>query len=72
MSLLMARFGRADPSHEGRLCATGRIVREVKAASGPEALLQVLRDRIYLFKRIGLEAGPLSQWFYSALAPTII
>jgi transposase len=44
----------------------------VKVASEPEALLQVLRDRIYLFKRIGLEAGPLSQWFYSALAPTII
>src|ERR1700709_960029 len=47
---------------------TGRIVREVKVASEPEALLQVLGNPIYRFKRIGLEAGPLSQWLYSALA----
>jgi hypothetical protein len=39
---------------------TGRIVREVKAASEPEALLQVLGNPIYRFKRIGLEAGPLT------------
>jgi transposase len=36
---------------------TGRIVREVKAASEPEALLQVLTNPGYHFKRIGLEAG---------------
>src|SRR4030088_2982909 len=47
---------------------TGRIVLEVKVASEPEALLQVLGNPIYRFKRIGLEAGPLSQWFFSALA----
>ena len=47
---------------------TGRIVREVKVASEPEALLQVLRNPAYHFKRIGLEAGPLSQWLFSALA----
>ena len=46
----------------------GRIVREVKVASEPEALLAVLKNPAYHFKRIGLEAGPLSQWFYSALA----
>ena len=46
---------------------TGRIVREVKVASEPEALLQVLKNPVYHFKRIGLEAGPLSQWLYSAL-----
>ena len=46
---------------------TGRIVREAKVASEPEALLPVLRNRSYSFKRIGLEAGPLSQWLYSAL-----
>jgi transposase len=46
----------------------GRIVREVKVASEPEALLHVLRNHSYSFKRIGLEAGPLSQWLYSALA----
>jgi transposase len=47
---------------------TGKIVREVKVASEPEALLQVLKNPAYHFKRIGLEAGPLSQWLFSALA----
>src|SRR5664280_377149 len=44
---------------------TSRIVREVKVASEPEALLA---NPTYHFKRIGLEAGPLSQWLFSALA----
>jgi transposase len=47
---------------------TGRITREVKVASEPDALLTVLRNTAYHFKRIGLEAGPLSQWLFSALA----
>ena len=47
---------------------TGKIVREVKVASEPNALLAVLKNPAYRFKRIGLEAGPLSQWLYSALA----
>jgi transposase len=47
---------------------TGRIVREVKVASEPEALLVALTSPVYRFKRIGLEAGPLSQWIFSALA----
>jgi transposase len=47
---------------------TGKIAREVKVASEPEALLQVLANPTYHFKRIGLEAGPLSQWLFSALA----
>ena len=47
---------------------TGKTVREVKVASEPDALLQVLRNPAYRFKRIGLEAGPLSQWLFSALA----
>src|SRR6267154_2499628 len=47
---------------------TGKIVREVKAASEPEALLKVLRNPACRFKRIGLEAGPLSQWLFNALA----
>src|SRR5262249_39795240 len=32
------------------------------------ALLQVLTNTIYRLKRVGLEAGPLSQWLYSVLA----
>jgi len=47
---------------------TGSIVREVKVASEPDALLAVLKSPLYHFKRIGLEAGPLSQWLFSALA----
>ena len=46
----------------------GRIVREVRVASEPDALLAVLRNGAYHFRRIGLEAGPLSQWLFSALA----
>ena len=46
----------------------GKIVREVRVASEPEALLQVLSDPAYHLKRIGLEASPLSQWLFSALA----
>jgi transposase len=30
--------------------------------------IRVLRNAAYHFKRIGLEAGPLSQWLFSALA----
>jgi len=47
---------------------TGKIAREVKVASEPDALLAVLKNPAYHFKRIGLEAGPLSQWLFSALA----
>jgi len=46
----------------------GKIVREVKVASEPAALLAVLRNATYRFKRIALEAGPLSQWLFSAFA----
>jgi transposase len=46
----------------------GKIVKEVKVASEPRALLKVLGNPSYRFKQIGLEAGPLSQWLFSALA----
>jgi transposase len=46
----------------------GKILKEVKVASEPQALLKVLGNPSYRFKRIGLEAGPLSQWLFSALA----
>ena len=68
----MGHFAGLDVSvKETNVCIvdeTGKIVREVKVASEPEALLEVLRNPAYRFKRIGLEAGPLSQWLYSALA----
>ncbi len=47
---------------------SGKIVREVKVASEPEALLAVLKNSAYYLRRIGLEAGPLSQWLFGALA----
>ena len=46
----------------------GKIVQEARVASEPEALLQLLTNTIYRFERVGLEAGPLSQWLYSVLA----
>jgi len=68
----MEHFAGLDVSvNETSVCIvddTGRIVREVKVASEPETLLAVLKTGAYRFKRIGLEAGPLSQWLFSALA----
>ena len=67
----MEHFAGLDVSvNETSVCimdGTGRVVREVKVASEPDALLAVLNSGAYHFKRIGLEAGPLSQWLYSAL-----
>jgi transposase len=47
--------------------ATGRIVREAKVASEPEALITWLRGLGLELARVGLEAGPLSQWLYAAM-----
>ena len=67
----MDHFAGLDVSvKETSICIVddaGKIVREVKVASEPEALLAVLKNPAYHFKRIGLEAGPLSQWLFSAL-----
>ena len=68
----MDHFAGLDVSvKETSICIvddTGKIVREVKVASEPEGLLAVLKSPAYNFKRIGLEAGPLSQWLFNALA----
>jgi transposase len=45
----------------------GKIVRESKVASEPEALLAWFEALGLELERIGLEAGPLSQWLYAAL-----
>jgi len=67
----MEHFAGLDVSvKETSVCIVddaGRIVREAKVASEPEALRAVLNNPSYRFRRIGLEAGPLSQWLYSAL-----
>src|SRR5882757_8240452 len=46
---------------------TGKIVREAKVASEPEALVGFFRGLETGVTRIGLEAGPLSQWLYAGL-----
>ena len=45
----------------------GTIVSEAKVASEPEALVRFLRDLALGIGRVGLEAGPLSQWIHAGL-----
>jgi transposase len=45
----------------------GKIVRETKVASEPAALIGWLGSLGFGLARIGLEAGPLSQWLYMAM-----
>src|SRR5713101_7974898 len=47
--------------------ATGRIVREAKVASEPEILIGWFHGLGLAVTRIGLEAGPLSQWLYAGM-----
>ena len=47
--------------------ANGKIVREAKVASEPEALIAWFRSLDFGLERIGLEAGPLSQWLFAAM-----
>jgi transposase len=47
--------------------ASGKIVREGKVASEPEALIGWFGALGLSVARIGLEAGPLSQWLYARM-----
>lgn len=47
---------------------TGKICREVRVVSHPEDLIAALNDPEWKIERIGLEAGPLSQWLFEGLA----
>lgn len=47
--------------------AQGKIVKEAKVASEPEALVTFFEALGFAVKRIGLEAGPLSQWLHAGL-----
>ncbi len=68
----MAHFAGLDVSvKETSICIvddTGRIVKEVTAASEPQALLKVLGNPADRVKRIGLEAGRYRNGF-SVLSP---
>jgi len=44
--------------------ASGKIVREGKVGSEPETLLAWLGSLGLKLERVGMEAGPLSQWLY--------
>jgi transposase len=46
----------------------GKIVKEAKVTSEPEALVCFFKGLGFPVKRIGLEAGPLSQWLHAGLA----
>jgi len=45
----------------------GQVVREAKVASEPEALISFLEQQDLEIARVGLEAGPLSQWLHAGL-----
>ena len=47
--------------------AQGEVVREAKVASEPEALVGFLCAHEPRIIRVGLEAGPLSQWLHAGL-----
>src|SRR5690242_15495275 len=47
--------------------AAGRIVREARVACEPEVLIAWFRKFGVSMARIGLEAGPLSQWLYAGM-----
>jgi transposase len=67
----MEHFAGVDVSLEhSSVCvvdATGRIVCEAKVASEPEVLVRFFREVEFAVSRIGLEAGPLSQWLHAGL-----
>src|SRR5215475_7708085 len=67
----MTYYAGIDVSVEGSsVCAidgSGKIVREGRIPSEREALIAWFRSLGVDFTRIGLEAGPLSQWLYAGM-----
>ena len=67
----MEHYAEIDVSLElSSVCVVdtqGRIVKETKVASEPEALVDFFGSLEFVVKRIGLEAGPLSQWLHAGL-----
>jgi transposase len=70
----MEHYAGIDVSlEESSVCvvdATGKLVREAKVASEPEALVRYFDELELPVSRIGLEAGPLSQWLHAGLVIT--
>src|SRR3712207_8600969 len=69
--MTMEHYAGIDVSLElSRVCvvdATGRIMREARVASEPEALVAWFRGLGLEVARVGLEAGPRSQWLFAAM-----
>src|ERR671914_495666 len=67
----MEHYAAIDVSLEwSNVCvvdATGEIVREAKVPSEPDALVAFFAASGLRITRIGLEAGPLSQWLHARL-----
>jgi transposase len=67
----MEQYAGIDASLESAsVCvvdATGRIMREAKVASEPQTLIAWFSKVELPMTRIGLEAGPLSQWLYAGM-----
>lgn len=61
--------GIDDTLEESSVCcgATGTIVREVKIASEPEALVRYFDELNLSVIRIEVKAGPFSQWRHAGL-----
>ncbi|MGX5832046.1 IS110 family RNA-guided transposase [Mesorhizobium sp. 43Arga] len=47
---------------------SGKLCREWKVVSHPDDLIAILGDPAFSLDRVGLEAGPLSQWLFEGLA----
>jgi transposase len=56
-----------EVSHVCVVDASGKIVREGKVGSEPEDVIGWFGALGLAVTRIGLEAGPLSQWLYAAM-----
>jgi transposase len=69
--MTMEYYAGIDVSLEASsLCvldASGKIIKEAKVLSEPEALIAWFKALPFALARVGLEAGPLSQWLYAAL-----
>jgi transposase len=49
------------------VCVVGKVILEQKATTDPADIIAILTSLGVSFGRIGIEAGPLSQWLVNAL-----